>query len=377
MKVCVVGGGNLGHFLTALLSKNGADVSLLTSRPSEWNSEITVHNTLDGSTFTGHLSSVSENGADVLSDADVILITVPSNALPETIKKHGAFFPSCSMVGIIPGTGGAEFVCSELVDKGCILFGSQRVPASTKTTHYGNTVDFLGKRKNLKLAALNKNDTENVCKIMGNLLEMECIPLPNYLSVTLTPSNPILHTARLYSLFKNYKKGTIYSEQYKFYKNWSDDSSQMLLGCNHELQQLCKSLTEIDLSHITDLRMHYEIDSMPYETETEKMTHKMSTLPFLKDSAPMTDVDGGYIPNLSSRYFSEDFSYGLCIIKDFCGICGITTPFIDEILKWYEKLFDLRFYDQDSFSGEDLIDLPLPSHHGIKTKGDIYKFYQG
>jgi hypothetical protein len=150
----------------------------------------------------------------------------------------------------------------------------------------------------------------------------------------------------------------------------------MLLGCNHELQLLCKSLAEIDLSNITDLRIHYEIDSMPYETEVEKMTHKMSSLPFLKDSAPMTKVDGGYIPDLSSRYFSEDFRYGLCVIKDFCDICSIYTPSIDRILKWYENLFDLCFYDQDSFSGKDLADLPLPSHYSIKTKEDIINFYQ-
>jgi hypothetical protein len=150
----------------------------------------------------------------------------------------------------------------------------------------------------------------------------------------------------------------------------------MLLGCNHELQLLCKSLTEIDLSHITDLRIHYEIDNMPYETETEKITQKIRSLPFLKDSAPMMEADGGYIPDLYSRYFSEDFRYGLCIIKDFCNICNINTPFMDRILKWYENLFDLNFYVQESFSGEDLADLPLPSHYSIKTKEDIYKFYQ-
>jgi hypothetical protein len=149
----------------------------------------------------------------------------------------------------------------------------------------------------------------------------------------------------------------------------------MLLGCNQELQLLCKSLSAIDLSHVTDLRIHYELDTLSNETEVKKMTDKMSSLPFLKDSAPMTKVEGGYIPDLKSRYFLEDFRYGLFILRDFCGICNIKTPSMDEVLKWYEALFGLKYYEENNFTGKDLTDLPIPSQCGLQTKEDIYNFY--
>ena len=71
----------------------------------------------------------------------------------------------------------------------------------------------------MRFAAIPASITEDVCKLFTDLIGIHTIALPNYLSVTLTPSNPILHTSRLYGLFHDYHEGMTWDEPLSFYKN--------------------------------------------------------------------------------------------------------------------------------------------------------------
>lgn len=53
---------------------------------------------------------------------------------------------------------------------------------------------------------------------MEELLHIKTRIVKEYLSITLTPSNPVLHITGLYNVFKNYKKGMYYKNELKFYR---------------------------------------------------------------------------------------------------------------------------------------------------------------
>ena len=107
------------------------------------------------------------------------------------------------------------------------------------------------------------------------------------------------------------------------------------------------------------------------------MTNKIRSLKYLKDNAPMCkNKDNKFIPDFSTRYFLEDYPYGLCIIKDFCAICEVDTPYIDKILIWYEKIMDKQYFIDGTFTGSDLKELALPQNYEIKNISDIYNFYE-
>lgn len=55
-------------------------------------------------------------------------------------------------------------------------------------------------------------------------------------------------------------------------------------------------------------------------------------------TTPSVKVDGGFIPDLHSRYFTADFSYGLSIIKQIAYIADVQTPNIDRVMSWYRKI---------------------------------------
>ena len=93
------------------------------------------------------------------------------------------------------------------------------------------------------------------------------------------------------------------------------------------------------------------------------MTAKISSIPAFKGlNTPSVKVDNGYIPDLHSRYFTADFSYGLTIIKQIADFTGINTPNIDETMKWYENIA----IENDSFNFKD---------YNIDSFADFSKFY--
>ena len=50
--------------------------------------------------------------------------------------------------------------------------------------------------------------------------------------------------------------------------------------------------------------------------------------------APMKAVEGGFVPDFTDRYFSEDFPYGLSFACRIAKEHGIETPVMDKICQW-------------------------------------------
>ena len=90
----------------------------------------------------------------------------------------------------------------------------------------------------------------------------------------------------------------------------------------------------------------------------------------------MKQVEGGYIPDKESRYFKEDFLYGLCIIKAFGEIVQVSTPNIDRVLKWYETFAGVEFFVEEAFEGKELLHGNIPQFFGLHCKEDVYQYYK-
>jgi len=48
------------------------------------------------------------------------------------------------MIGVVPGSGGAEFAFKGCIDKRCVLFGLQRVHSISRLKEYGKAGHMLG-----------------------------------------------------------------------------------------------------------------------------------------------------------------------------------------------------------------------------------------
>jgi opine dehydrogenase len=356
-KIAVIGGGNIGTQFACTCAAKGYEVNIHTTTPDLYDGMLTVIGDTDALTYSARVSLVTDDIVQAINGCDVIFVTHPASRFEAISQMLAPYIKAGVILGVLPGIGGAEYSFRKCIDKGVTLFGLQRVPAVARLLERGHKVRVSGIRERLYLASIPVSEAEELAAFISGLFDMPCEVLPNYLSVTLTPSNPILHTTRLYTMFKDYKEGVRYDRNILFYEEWTDEASRMLLACDSELQDMCQMLTELDLSNVRSLRLHYESET------PEQLTKKIHSIKsFAGLGSPMKRVTGGWIPDFTSRYFSTDFPYGLAIIEELAEIMGYDAKHIKIVMDWYRavsgntKEFDIHSY-------------------GIDTVDDIYKLY--
>ena len=73
-----------------------------------------------------------------------------------------------------------------------------------------------------------------------------------------------------------------------------------------------------------------------YEShDAASLTRKLRSIEAFKGiRSPMLQVAEGYVPDFQSRYFTEDFPYGLRIIQQQARRHHVATPVIDRVMDW-------------------------------------------
>lgn len=351
--VCIIGGGNIGVATAVDLSARGYAVTILSHKARTFASALTKVNIDTGESITVHDVCVTDDDA-ALGKAQIVIVTVPSFAVETVIKRIEPYKPV--IVFFFPGYGGKDILSEKLADKGIIIAGLDRVPCIARLKDNGTVA--VSPKKILRCAALDRRNTEYACILIEDFFGIDCERVSNYLVVCLTPSNPILHTARLYSMFKDCSAQSIIPRQIKFYAEWTDLASQVMIDMDKELDNVCRVYESagIDMSSFINIRNHYE--SQTVKAMTDKICSIKAFTDILSPLKKMTDGTG-YVLDLSSRYFTEDFMYGLVNIKDYACACDVATPAIDAVLSWYAHI-----------SGED-----VPRRSAFRDVESVKDFY--
>lgn len=292
MNVTIVGGGNIGTQFAVHCAEKNHRVTVYTSKPEKFSKALSIVDENGNVTHQGQLALATNDPALAFSQAELIFVTVPADCM----ASYGeAIYPHIRpgvKIGLIPGTGGGECVFLKCREKGAILFGLQRVPSVSRLVKYGQQVCSTGYRAELFAAALPKRETAGCCRL--------------------------------------------------------------LIACDAEVQNLCRALTDFDLSGVKSLKDHYESQT------AEAMTHKISHIPAFQGlPSPQIAVEGGFIPDLNSRYFTADFSYGLAILVQIARMANVPAPNMEQTLQWYQtlagnpKMFDFTQWGIHNY--EDLI----------------------
>ena len=331
-KICICGGGNLGHVVAGFLAAQGdCEVLLLTRHPERWQRQLAV-TTPDGGILKGELKAISSDPFRVVSQADIVLLCLPGFSIREVLHQIAPALSPGQTVGSIVSSTGFFFEAFKILSDKTPLFGFQRVPFIARLNEYGHSADLLGYKPNLSVAIEQTREKETLRATIEQLFKVPVKLLSSYYEVSLTNSNPLLHPARLYSLWRDWHPGVIYPRESLFYEEWSIDASTCLMKMDEEFQRLLGVLP-VTKGSIPTILDYYE------STDAASLTHKLQSIQAFKGiKSPMKQVEGGYIPDFSSRYFTEDFPYGLQIVQQQAQSHDISTPMMDEILSWGNRV---------------------------------------
>lgn len=326
MKICICGGGNLGHVCAGFLANRGHQVSILTTKPERWNSELEI--VAPDGILSGKISLISSNPKEVILQAEMVLVCLPGYAIHDELVKIKPYLSKGTIVGSVVSSTGFFFEAFKVLSSDIPLFGFQRVPFISRIIDYGKKAELKGYKDTLHVAIENTSEKEPIRTELEKLLEKPVSIADSYYEVSLSNSNPILHPARLYTMWKDWRPGIVYPRNPQFYAEWTVEASTLLLKLDDEFQQLLKVIG-LKAGRIPSILDYYE------STDAISLTQKLHDIKaFQGIPSPMKKVEGGWIPDFSSRYFTEDFPYGMRFIVETAHEQNVVIPTIEKIYQW-------------------------------------------
>lgn len=327
--ICVCGGGGQCHAIAPWLTQKGFKVNILTNHPLDWTGDSFRFNIPERISSIVKLGDISHRPQDVIPESDIIILTVPGFSNETELERIKPYLKKDAFVGGVFSSNGFFLAALKVLGIDYPLWGFQRVPFIGKVKEYGKEGNLLAYKTEFVIAV--ENCDENLKEEFRQWVE-EAFGRPtklmsHYLEVTLSNSNPILHPARIYTWLKNWD-GQVLTENPLFYEEWTDDASQIYIDLDAELHKLIKALPIKDdcLPYVLDYYGQYDAKSL-----TQKLRSIES---FKKIRMPVVEVKGGFMPDFSSRYFAEDFQYGLRFIHDLAEEYKVKCPIVDKVYEW-------------------------------------------
>lgn len=374
MKITIVGAGNMGLCLLGYLSRHDNEVTLFTSAHKLDNKPLFLKNHETGNCEAVPHFTVTSSVDLAFQDTEFVFCTYPAFLRKDFIHLIENVINPHAIICFVPGYGGAEYQCKKVLERGVKICGLQRVPYVARYEASDNKVvaSILSMKKELFVSSIPHNANNDIAQIVESLLAIPTTPLQEYLAVTLSPSNPLLHISGLYNVFCNTDKSSLFSHELNFYEEWNDSTSELLMEYDDELHQICNALKPyFQLDEVVPLSIYYESPT------PQTMTAKLKSIESFKVvKVPLKKVEGNkYIVDLESRMFVEDFPFGVCMFKALALLARIETPVIDKLLSFYQKLSGKVYFNIDGSFGANIHETGIPQLYGLSSISDLADFY--
>jgi opine dehydrogenase len=322
MNITIIGYGNLSHGLISWLgSKKSNSIYVLTLTQKKDPVVIESYDSNGNFMYRGGASKIERNPELVIPNRDILIFTVPIFERESRVKAISKFVSKGTIIGFFPGVGDIEGLHYKyFLNSSVQIFSAQRSPLIARILCKHSKVEITLK-DSMKVATLPPDN--KIKNILSSLFGIKITNLKSILETSLSNSNPILHTSRMYTMFKDGKK---YTHIPYFYRDWSNKSSIMLFKMDSEFMQV---VNKLELDNVVSLQDYYNADTV------DSMTKKISSIAAFKNiKAPMIKHGTTYLLDVNSRYFTEDLLIGLTYIKQHALGLNIDTPYIDKVINW-------------------------------------------
>jgi len=392
----IVGGGASAHTLIPLLSSSKFIVNLLTRKPERWAKKIELqYQAFNGDVierFHGELNKISSEPEDVINEADVIFLCMPVSQYRHALHRIAPYLKTDKevYVGTVYGQAGFNWMVDEIkrdfdLNK-IITFSFGLIPWICRVLEYGKIgttygvkpINVAAVEPKAYFEALNEDVFEKICLNWfgkGTFRQAD-----NFLSLTFSVDNQIIHPSRCYGLFERYGgKWDKLEDIPFFYRDFDQISADILIKLDADYSKIREGIRE----KYPDKKFTYMLDYLTLDrttNETEEYSVLDSflsskTLGAIKTPTIKTDA-GNWIIDTDHRFFTDDIHYGLCIAKWAADRLSLDVPTIDEIIIWAQNLRHETLIEDGELKldSEDLsqkFKSGIPHFYGFQTIDDI------
>jgi len=387
-QVCVCGGGNAVHVMSALtpfLLPN-TKLHILTTFSDEaerWNKELEKNGKMvltkaehdkTSSVIEGKPTLITKDPAEAVPGSDVIFLPLPAFAHQgylEAIAPHVS--DGATIVGMPQYPGFMWLLKKVLGEEKAAkvkLVGSDTLPWAARLTSYGATAEVIG----------TKTQMLGCCSERSTLVKPQlCIgryPRLLYgsgITADLMTTNPYIHLSIMYAQWSRWDGKPLDAEPL-FYQGADEFGADIMSKMCDEVvvntkDAILKLKPELDLSRVVHIYQWY---LNAYKEQTDDTSSLLKCLQTnqgyrgLKHPLNKTD-DGKWVPNYSYRYMTEDLPMGLVPLRAIAKMAGVETPTTDMVLEWCQKVAGKEYLVEGELTGKDIAETRAPANFGITT----------
>jgi len=400
--VCVCGGGNASHVYMALLSSRGYEVNVFADFGDE--SErlqaakdecggVTINDRTDPDNLKeikGTVNKISKEPSEIFPVCDVILISLPSFAFKPILDKMKPHLKDGTIIYYLPGQGGCDFIMrKEMPDElasGKVTFASvMPMPFNCRIAEYGKSVGLAAFKDQYDLAAFPGKDGQAAGALLSEIFGKPVNVGGSMAALHLLGANPNLHPARLYGLWGDWDGKTPYPENPFFYETWDDKSSKIADGISDERCGVWKEIVKRSggaAGKVTDVKGLRSYILQCYGKQIENPTTTSGVFNtnngYKGFKCPMKEEGGGWVPDFSNRYFSEDFPESFAIYKGLADLVDYSTPTIDQCFLWAQPYMGKEYVTGEvgscKLNGKDAMSTKAPQAFGLNTLDEFLGF---
>jgi len=385
LNVCLVGGSAGSHVLAASLDRELFEVNLLTRRPEAFS---TISCTFDdGSTVQGTLQRASAVAAEVVPQADFVLLSLPVGASVEMLSSIAPHVAEHAIVGTLYGQGGFQFWMRQLLPAqasrsfafkyfpfvarippggyGC------RVHASSGRVHGGELAVACDRASAISEEPLSTLLAQ-ICSIIG--VAQPCqVP---WMELLLAPNNQLVHMSRLFALHGGPAASGIAAAPFAkpplFYQAWDEASSAMVHAMEDDMRALQAALQRAGHPPMgkiylkRGLALGYGPGVISDASTLETIYTSNANLAGLRMPSLPSDDGCGVVADTTHRFFTDDVPWGLVVLRSLGDILQVRTPAIDSTLRWAQAKMGHSYLLSDGrLAGPNVVDSGALPRFGV------------
>jgi hypothetical protein len=248
-------------------------------------------------------------------------------------------------------------------------YGFSLYPFASRIVVFGSHVKVLGAKTFVNICVAGPRQDE----VIPLFRELIATPLEfrrqsHFLTCVMNTTNALTHPARMHGIFKDWvSPESTWDEKDLplFYEEMNEYSAISLEKLNEEALRIRDAIQrkfpDIDLSSIKSRLEIFQSYGDNVGDSTSLLTCYRTNLAYKGITVPVeqTEVPGKVRCPSNHRYFQDDIPYGLCVYRYLADLVDVSTPEVDSLIEWGQKVMRKEYLVDGKLSGKDVADIPI------------------
>lgn len=357
--ISIIGGGSSAHTLIPTLSKSGFKVNILTSQPEKWNKSVKTEYVAPSGdvkwSIEGEINIATNDPKTIIPNSEIIILCMPVHKYREALHNIAPFINNKRkvFVGTIYGQGGFNWMVEEIKNKFKLMnlttFAIGLIPWICRIREYGKTGITYGAKKCNVIAMDNKDDFEYLNNAFLFHLSEKWFQYgkfnlsENFISLTLSVDNQLIHTSRLYDLSQ--ESGGAWQKKEDipmFYADYTNSSAVLLEQLDSDYELIRDAIKDVNPSNNYQYMLGYlALERFSYKSASEDILDSFLNSKTLGQiQTPVSIENNLFVIDKNHRFFHDDIYYGLVIAKYIAEKFEVEVKTIDKILEWAQEILN-------------------------------------